>query len=97
MKGDQRNLRVYGNPTNPNIPIVRRSTPDTVIHACNVPPVRARGRPEAKPRKVITAIRLLRKTARYGETSIFTSSPYEWIFLPGTIVQKSFAYCSSLL
>ena len=33
ISGDQRNFRAYGNPINANMPIVRKSTPETVIHA----------------------------------------------------------------
>ena len=58
-------------PTSAKIPIVLISTPVTVIHACNVPLVSARGSPEAKPRKVMTAIFLLRNTWRYGVISAF--------------------------
>src|SRR3990172_788977 len=39
-----------------NIPIARRSTPATAIHACSVPDVKTNGRPEEKPRNNNTEI-----------------------------------------
>jgi hypothetical protein len=93
MRGDHRNFRVYGNPTNPNMPIVRKSTPDTAIQACKVPPVRARGSPEANPRNVMTAIRRLRKTCRYGEISKFTCEPFK----PENIYEKGRHYLKNYL
>jgi hypothetical protein len=64
MSGAHKNFSVYGIPTSANMPIVRKSTPDTVIQACRVAPVKAKGSPEEKPRNVIMAILRLRNTRR---------------------------------
>ena len=50
---------VYGSPTSPKSPIVVISAGVVAIHACRVPPDRANGKPEEKPRKAIQAIFLL--------------------------------------
>jgi hypothetical protein len=59
MNGDQMNLSVYGRPASANTPMVRKSTPETAIHACNVPPVRASGNPEENPSSMTVAMRRL--------------------------------------
>jgi len=63
IAGAQRNFHVYGTPASVTMPMVVRSTPSTVIHACSVLNVSARGRPEEKPRNVMTARLRSRKTA----------------------------------
>ncbi len=64
IAGAHRNFQTYGRPTSVKMPIVDRSTPSTVIHACSVPPVSASGRPEENPSARMTARRGLRKTSR---------------------------------
>jgi hypothetical protein len=64
IAGAHRNFHTYGRPTSVNTPIVDRSTPSTVIHACSVPPVSASGSPDEKPSRRMTARRRLRKTSR---------------------------------
>jgi hypothetical protein len=64
MAGDHRNFHVYGIPTRVKMPMVERSTPSTVIHACSVWPVSASGSPEEKPSSAMTARLRSVKTAR---------------------------------
>ena len=47
--------------------MVFKSTPSTAIHACRVPPVKARGKPEANPNRATVPIRLLAKEYKVRE------------------------------
>jgi len=64
ISGAHRNLKMYACPTSENNPMVRISSPSTVIQACSVPEVSASGRPEAKPSNNMAPMRRLRKISR---------------------------------
>jgi hypothetical protein len=49
MKGAHKNLRVYDEATSDRNPMERMLTPSEVAQACNVPLVKASGRPDEKP------------------------------------------------
>jgi hypothetical protein len=66
MSGAHRNLKVYGKPTRLRKPMVAMSTPSALSHACIAWPVRASGRPEAKPRTVTATSRCSAVRSRRG-------------------------------
>lgn len=51
--------------------MVFKLTPSTVIQAWRVPPVRASGKPEAKPNRATTPIRRLQRDLRVAVTDSF--------------------------
>ena len=56
-RGAHRNFIVYGVPTNANMPIVPRSTPDSAIHRSSVELDNASGSPAENPRNKTTSTR----------------------------------------
>src|ERR1700722_9434247 len=56
--GAHKNLKKYGKPTRPKMPMVLMSRPADASQACNVNPVRLKGNPEAKLSKRTAVIRL---------------------------------------
>ena len=53
-----RNLKMYGRPASPNMPMVLMSSPADASQACKVNPVRLKGNPEAKLSSRMAVIRL---------------------------------------